>query len=197
MAEKTKLTTKVAIAVWAIVIGIALATCGESDEQKRKKAAEFSALPFEKKVMSLSSSITEVRGDDAHDALMVFYNKKAIWDGNNWAWNFFGTAKTVLSKVNTLDPSVQYKRVVFMVHYPTRDSLGNEGSALGMKAFYTMSTLEGAKWDKMWESDIADLAGELQFKRDGLSLAAEYCKDKKDTAQIFCRKVLMEMMKRH
>lgn len=191
------MSTKAAIAGWAVIIAVLLATCGESDSDKRKKAAAFDALPFDQKVMSLSSNITEVRGDESHDDLMVFYNKTAIWDGNNWAWNFFGTAKTVLSKVNTLDPAVKYKRVVFMVHYPTRDSLGNEGSALGMKAFYTMAALDGAKWEKMWESDIADLAGDLQFKRDGLSLAAEYCKDKKDTARIFCKKVLMQMVKRY
>lgn len=195
MAEKTKMTTKLAIAVWAIVIGIALATCGESDEQKRKKEAAFSALPFEQKVMSLSSSITEVRGDEAHDALMVFYNKKAIWDGNNWAWNFFGTAKTVLSKVNTLDPAVQYKRVVFMVHYPTRDNLGNEGSTLGMKAFYIMSTLEGAKWENMFESDLANLVSDVQFKRDGLSLAGEYCTKSATKPPLFCKRVLNALIK--
>lgn len=196
MSEKVKMTTKVAVVAWAIVIGLALATCGESEAEKQRKTEAFRALPFDQKVMSLSSDITEVRGDESHDALMVFYNRKSIADGNNWAWNFFGTAKTVLSKVNALDPSTQYKRVVFMVHYPTRDNLGNEGSALGMKAFYAMSSLEGAKWDKMWESDIADLAEELQFKRDGLSLAADYCKDKNDTAQRFCKKVLIQLQSR-
>lgn len=186
----------IGLAAVAFIAAIGLSTCGESDGEKKAKEAAFAALPFDQKVQSLSKEITEVREVAKGESIMVTFFMPSIWDGRNWMYNFLVTAKNVLSKINTLDPSMQYQQVVFMVRYPTRDSLGNSGDTLGMKVFYKMSDFNGAKWDNMYESDIANLASDVQFKREGLDMAAEYCKESAGPPEVFCRRVVNAMVGR-
>lgn len=199
MAEKTKATKTMTAIVWAIVIGIGIATCGESDEQKRKKVEEFNALPIDQKVKSLSPNITEVNEVVKGEALLITFFKPSIWDGKNWTWNFLETSKMVLSRMKEISQGTPYKRLTFMAQIPTRNNLGQEGQQLAMKVTYSLDKFAGAKWENMTSFDIAELADDIDFRPLGTEAAIEYCKDGDHLkyTPIFCRRALASAAKQY
>ena len=192
-----KISTKVAIGAWAVVVAIALATCGESDSEKKAKASAFEALPIDQKLKSLSSNITDVDEVVKSEALMITFFKPSIWDGKSWTWNFLETAKTVLSHMGEYSQGTAYKRVTFMAQIPTRNNLGQEGQELAMKVTYSMEKLANAKWDNMTSFDVAELADTIDFRRLGTESVIEYCKDSDHIkyTPIFCKRAVMSALK--
>jgi hypothetical protein len=196
MGQPASMSTKIGLGMFAIIIAIAVSTCGESDIDKKKKAEVFDALPFDQQVKSLSSNITAVDSVVKGDTLMITFFKPSIWNGKNWTWNFLETALKVLSRIGDLSHGEPYKRVTFMAQIPTRNNLGQESQQLAMKVTYNMGKMSGAKWDKMTSFDIAELADEIEFRRLGTEAVIEYCKDDDHIkyTPLFCKRALISAM---
>lgn len=168
---------KIGWGMLAILVAIAVSTCGESEGEKAKKAAAFAAMSIDQRIKSISSNITEVNELLKGDTIVITFFKPSIWDGKNWTWNFLETAKSTLSRMEEVNPGVVYKRVVFMAEIPTRNNLGQDNKQLGMKVTYSMNKLAGSNWKSMTTFDIAELPIEIEFLPLGVEAALEYCKD--------------------
>lgn len=142
----------------------------------------------------ISSDVVDVGNADG-DVLTITHFKKTIWDGKNWTWNYLNDALRILSRLDEAAKGKQYKNVIFLVRIPTRDNLGREGDALGMKVKYDLSALSGANWKNMTTFDIGEVAEEIVFTRIGSEAALEYCKDGDHVKwnPKFCRGALARM----
>lgn len=175
--EQEKKEIWLGIGVVATLVALSLSMCGESDSEKKAKAEAFASMPFDQKLKSMSTRITDVNEVVKGEAVILTFYMPSILDGNDWARSFLDTATTVLSRFNEAAGDTKYKRVTFMAEVPTRDNLGNQGKQLGMKVTYDLAKLQGAKWENMTSFDVAELISDISFRPLGSDAVIEYCKD--------------------
>jgi len=182
---KDELPTKgirVASAVVAVLISLICFVPGED-----KAAMPEGSLT--ERIKFLAPDVVEVR--EMEDTLVITHLNQTVASGEYWVWAFFTDAENILKRLPEASHNRDYKQIVFMVRVPTRDNLGNAGDTTGMKVFYSRDKLKQAKWDNMTTFDLMEIPDDIQIRRLGRDMVAEYCKDdsKRSLSPRFCGRV--------
>lgn len=161
---------------WILLLVMALLS-GCSDEPRPLPEGSI-----QDRIKYISSRVTSVEEPVKGELILIEHFQPTIWSGRSWTWNFLSDAFSIMKKMPEITKGAPYKKVTFMVRIPTRDNLGKEGSALGMKVRYDLATLAGAQWSSMTPFDIGEISEEVVMTRLGMEAVAEYCKENDHTS---------------